>query len=88
VAKNFSPRLSTRLEAVLNVLDVLPFEQPADASYALIRSKLEKAGKPIGGNDMLIAAQAMVQGHTVVTDNLGEFSRVEGLALENWLRAP
>jgi tRNA(fMet)-specific endonuclease VapC len=41
---------------------------------------------PIGGNDLLIAAHALALGATFVTDNEGEFSRVGGLALENWLR--
>jgi len=47
---------------------------------------LEAAGKLIGGNDMLIAAHAISLGHTIVTDNEREFSRVDGLHFENWLR--
>ena len=43
-------------------------------------------GRPIGGNDLLIAAQATALGYTIVTDNEREFSRIEGLACENWLR--
>jgi tRNA(fMet)-specific endonuclease VapC len=84
--KRGSPRLTAQLEAVLGGLDVLPFEAPADAAYGLIRCRLERAGRPIGGNDLLIAAQAMALGCTVVTDNEGEFSRIEGLSNENWLR--
>lgn len=45
-----------------------------------------EAGQPIGPNDLLIAAQALALGCTVVTDNEREFSRVNGLPLENWLR--
>ena len=85
-AKRGSARLSAQLEAVLSVLDVVPFEQPADEAYGAIRAQLEQAGTPIGGNDLLIAAHAKALGFTVVTDNEGEFSRVEGLAYENWLR--
>ncbi len=84
--KKGSPRLTAQLEAVLGSLDVLPFETPADAAYGLIRTKLEQAGSPIGGNDLLIAAQAIALGCTIVTDNDGEFARVDGLPRENWLR--
>jgi tRNA(fMet)-specific endonuclease VapC len=85
-AKKASPRLSTQLEAVLGALDVLPFEAPADITYGTIRARLERAGKPIGGNDLLIAAQAAALGHTVVSDNEKEFDRIEGLRHENWLK--
>ena len=81
-----SPKLTTQLEVVLSGFDILPFEAPADAAYGLIRTRLERGGTPIGGNDMLIAAQAMALGYTIVTDNEREFGRIEGLSLENWLR--
>lgn len=80
-----SSRLTAQLEAVLGALDVLAFEAPADAVYGRLRAELEQAGRPIGGNDLLIAAQAVVLGHTVVTDNAREFARVDGLRCENWL---
>jgi tRNA(fMet)-specific endonuclease VapC len=85
-AKKGSPRLAAQLEAVLGALDVLPFEAPADAAYGLIRTRLEQTGRPIGGNDLLIAAQAVALGHTIVTDNEGEFARIDGLLRENWLK--
>jgi tRNA(fMet)-specific endonuclease VapC len=85
--KKGSARLSAQLELVLNTLDVLPFEAPADMSYGDIRAQLERAGTRIGGNDLLIAAQAIAGGYTVVTDNKREFERVKGLRVENWLRA-
>jgi tRNA(fMet)-specific endonuclease VapC len=85
-AKKGSPRLAAQLEAVLGALDVLPFEAPADTAYGLIRTRLEQIGRPIGGNDLLIAAQAIVLGYTIVTGNEGEFARVDGLSRENWLR--
>ena len=84
--KKGSPRLTTQLEAVLGALDVLPIETPADAAYGLIRTRLEQAGRPIGGNDLLIAAQAIALGYTIVTDNEGEFASIDGLPRENWLR--
>ena len=85
-AKKGSPRLSAQLEAVLGALEVLPFETPADAAYGLLRTRLEKAGRPIGANDLLIAAQALALGYTIVTDNEKEFAHVEDLRRENWLR--
>ena len=84
--KKGSPRLTAQLEAVLGALEILPFDSPADSVYGLIRARLEQAGQPIGGNDLLIAAQAIAFGYTIVTDNQKEFARVAGLALETWLR--
>ncbi len=85
-AKKRSPRLSAQLEAVLGAVEVLPFETPADADYGLLRTRLEQAGQPIGANDMLIAAQTIALGYTIVTDNEKEFARVQGLPHQNWLR--
>jgi tRNA(fMet)-specific endonuclease VapC len=85
-AKKGSPRLARQLEAVLGALDVLPFAAPAEAAYGEIRTRLEQVGRSIGGNDLLIAAQAIALGHTIVTDNEAEFGRIEGLRRENWLR--
>jgi tRNA(fMet)-specific endonuclease VapC len=84
--KKASPRLTAQVEAVLGVIDTLPFDSPADEIYASIRTRLESAGTPIGGNDLVIAAQALALDHTLVTDNDQEFSRVDGLRIENWLR--
>ena len=84
--KKGSSRLSRQLQTVLDAIDVLPLEAPSDAAYAAIRVRLERAGQPIGGNDMLIAAQTIALGYTLATDNEREFSRVDGLRLENWLR--
>ena len=55
--------------------------------YGSIRAALEAAGLPIGGNDLLIAAQAMALELTLVTDNTREFSRISGLKVENWLES-
>ena len=85
-AKKASARLASQLEAVLGVIEVIPFEAPADAAYGAARVALEAAGTPIGGNDLLIAAQALALDMTVVTDNDREFTRVDGLKVENWLR--
>jgi tRNA(fMet)-specific endonuclease VapC len=85
-AKRGSSRLSEQLEAVLGAIDVLAFEPPADVVYGDMRAHLERNGQPIGANDLLIAAQALALGHTIVTDNEREFLRIDNLLLENWLR--
>jgi tRNA(fMet)-specific endonuclease VapC len=85
-AKRGSSRLSAQLERILETLNVVPFEAPADSLYGQLRARLEKTGQLIGANDLLIAAQALALGCIVVTDNMAEFSRVDGLRLENWLR--
>jgi len=85
-AKRKSPTLSSQLEAVLGAIEVVPFEAPADETYGTIRARLERLGRLIGGNDLLIASQALTLGYTVVTDDEHEFTRVENLQHENWLR--
>jgi tRNA(fMet)-specific endonuclease VapC len=60
--------LSDQLEIVLGALEVLPFESPADEIYGSVRAELESTGKLIDGNDLLIAAQALAHGCTLVTD--------------------
>ena len=84
--KRGSSRLARQLEAVLGVIDVLPFATPADRVYGVIRTRLEEIGRPIGGNDLLIAAQTLALGYTIVTDNDAEFARIDGLLRENWLQ--
>lgn len=81
-----SPRLTAQLETVLGALEILPFEAPADTIYGRLRAHLEQAGRPIGGNDLLIAAQAVALRHTLVTDNEREFARIDELPRKNWLR--
>jgi tRNA(fMet)-specific endonuclease VapC len=84
--KKASPRLTAQVEAVLGAIDTLPFDSPADEIYGSMRTKLEMAGTPIGGNDLIIAAQALTHELTLVTDNDKEFERIDGLEVENWLR--
>lgn len=84
--KKGSRRLATRIAEILDILEVLPFSAPADAAYAAIRTFLERAGRPMGANDLLIAAQAVTLDCTLVTDNEQEFRRIRRLSLENWLR--
>jgi tRNA(fMet)-specific endonuclease VapC len=81
-----SARLSAQLDAVLGTIAVIAFETPADVVYGELRANLERIGRPIGANDLLIASHAVALGHTLVTDNEREFSRIDGLSVENWLR--
>jgi len=62
----------------------LPFDDNAANEYGRIRSGLEKIGMPIGPNDLFIAAIAIVNDVILVTDNIKEFERIQGLQLENW----
>ncbi|CAN0434563.1 unnamed protein product [Phaeothamnion confervicola] len=86
--KKSSAKLSAQVNAILSLLPVLPFIAPADIRYGELRERLERLGIPIGGNDLLIAAQTLALDLTLVTDNVREFSRIQELKLENWLREP
>lgn len=68
----------------LDDVATLDFDREAAAAYGRLRTLLERAGSPIGPNDMLIAAQALAEGLVLVTDNTSEFERIEGLLIENW----
>jgi tRNA(fMet)-specific endonuclease VapC len=85
VEKRASRKLATRVAEALDILEVLPFAPPADAVYGVIRANLEKTGRPIAANDLLIAAHAVSLGYTLVTDNERDFGHISGLAAENWL---
>ena len=85
VEKSGSQVLRKRIDELLRVLSILPFSEPADIRYGKIRSDLHAKGKPIGPNDMLIAAHALANDLVLATANEKEFSRVEGLQIENWL---
>jgi tRNA(fMet)-specific endonuclease VapC len=76
----------SRIDVLVAEVPFLDFDLDAASAYGRLRSRLEAAGTPIGPNDMLIAAQALSRGLTVVSDNVGELQRVKGLRLENWRR--
>ena len=84
-AKSGPDRLRKAVEELLDEIPVLSFDAPADSHYRSIRSGLEAAGAPIGGNDLLIAAHALATDATIVTANDRQFKRVRGLKVENWL---
>ncbi len=73
------------LEQLQSMIQVEPLTDAAAVHYGQIRSALERAGKPIGNNDLWIAAHARAEGWVLVTNNESEFRRVEGLAVENWV---
>lgn len=84
--KRNSALLSERIDRVLSSIHVAPLESGVDVCYAQIRQELESAGRSIGANDLLIAAHALEQSATLVTDNVDEFRRVPGLQIDNWVR--
>jgi tRNA(fMet)-specific endonuclease VapC len=83
-ARKGSAKLLAQIEAILDAVQVLALDTPADTEYGGIRAELEAAGQPIGPNDLLIAAHAQAVGAVLVTANTGEFARVRGLRIENW----
>lgn len=86
-AKKGSELLSEKVERALRNIDILPYAAGASHTYGTLRTSLERAGRVIGANDMLIAAHALSLGAILVTDNIAEFARIQGLRVENWLRA-
>ncbi len=78
-------QLAHQLNNLLTAVPVLALPAEAAQHYGTVRSQLEAAGTPIGGNDLWIAAHALAQDLTLVTNNIREFERVPGLRLENWL---
>lgn len=75
----------TVIEDFVSRLTVLDYNVKAAAQYGDIRADLERKGTPIGVNDLHIAGHARSEGLTLVTNNLGEFERVDGLRLANWV---
>ena len=73
-----------RLQRFLLPLDIVPFDAEAGRCYGHVRTQLKRAGLPIGGNDLLIAGHALSLGVTLATNNVREFTRVEGLQVEQW----
>jgi len=74
------------LEHFLRPFDIVAYDVQASALYGKIRADLEKKGQVIGGLDMMIAAHALSQKMTLVTNNTKEFKRVENLKLDNWIQ--
>jgi tRNA(fMet)-specific endonuclease VapC len=73
------------LEELTGLIPPLPIPSEAGKCYGQIRFALERAGKPIGNNDLWIASHALALNVTLVTNNLREFHRVSHLKCENWI---
>ena len=83
-----SPVPLTKLDLIdrfASPMTCLPFNDDDVAAAAALRAGLERKGTPIGPYDLLIAAQALSRGLTIVTNNETEFRRVPGIKLENWI---
>jgi tRNA(fMet)-specific endonuclease VapC len=74
------------LAKFLSVVNVIDFDTNAAEAYGEIRAALQIKGNLIGYMDMLIAAHAKSKGFTVITNNIREFTRVDGLAVEDWTK--
>ena len=83
-----SVEIRQEVDRFLSRVEVLQFDAPAAAHAAEIRAALERRGAPIGPYDTLIAGHARSRGLIVITGNLGEFTRVDGLRSEDWLASP
>jgi tRNA(fMet)-specific endonuclease VapC len=77
--------LRRQIDAVFTAIAAAPLPAEAAAHYGTVRSALEKVGNPNGANDLWIAAHALAQGLTLVTNNTGAFQRVKGLKVEDWV---
>ena len=75
-----------RYKEFISLFEIVAFDDIAAEHYADIRASLEKIGKPIGGNDMIIAAIVRANNGILVTNNTKEFSRVEGIVLDDWTK--
>ena len=84
--KSQQPQLAlSKLQQLVELIPVMPIAATVSEHYGQIRSSLEKAGTPIGNNDLWIAAHALDLQVTLVTNNVREFERVPSLKLENWV---
>ena len=85
VAKSAYPKQNAdKLAQFLSIFAVLSFDGEAATAYGIIQADLQRKGTPISPMDTLISAHARAEGLKLVTNNLREFERVEGLVLENW----
>jgi len=84
--KKDSPKLLSLITLFRELFPVKTWDVTAAESYAEIRVTLEKAGHPIGNMDMMIAAVALANGLTLVTNNERHFRKVHGLQIENWTK--
>ncbi|TVQ86107.1 MAG: type II toxin-antitoxin system VapC family toxin [Chromatiaceae bacterium] len=79
-----APSSGFALERFLSPLEIVPFDAEAARHYCRLRRKLKRAECPIGSNDLLIGAHALALAVKLVTNNVQEFSRIDGLCVEQW----
>ncbi|MEN9314668.1 MAG: hypothetical protein RIS35_1061 [Pseudomonadota bacterium] len=87
-AKLCASRFQAAVEAWLAGFEIRPWPLAATHHYAHVRAVLERAGTPVGGMDLMIAAHALAEDSVVVTNNAREFHRIPGLAVEEWATHP
>lgn len=80
----FKDKTLKETEDFISDFDTVPFDYSAAVSCGQIKTSLERKGLVIGPNDLLIAATVLSRGGILVTNNTGEFSRIDGLKLEDW----
>ena len=78
-------RALTTIEQLMQVIPACSLPLTAGEHYGQIRATLQKQGRPIGNNDLWLAAHARAEGWILVSNNIREFERVPGLQLENWV---
>lgn len=79
-----SQKIRRAIRSFIKDVAVVPFDEASAEGFAAVAASLASRGQPIGVYDTLVAAQALCLGLTVVTNNTRHFSRVPGLAVENW----
>ncbi len=82
-----SKRVEQNLRETLDFIadfEVIAFDEPEANAYGQILDSLQRKGQIIGNNDILIAATALIRNATLVTNNIHEFSRIDGLKLDDW----
>ena len=84
IAKNPSTRARAVVEQFLDTVKVLPIDRAVEKPYGELRALLERAGRPIGALDTIIAAHALALRAVLVTNNAREFRRVRALSCEDW----
>jgi tRNA(fMet)-specific endonuclease VapC len=78
-------RALATIEQLSELMEVQALPVSAGEHYGQLRAALEKKGRPIGNNDLWLAAHARAAGLVLVTNNVREFSRIQGLEVENWV---
>ena len=81
----FRQGAAEKLTELVSLIPVLPMPDGAAQAYGAIRADLERRGEIIGGNDLWIAAHAIAEQLTLVTNNVREFQRIPSLTIENWI---